>query len=173
VMKVVIKLPKLKLKLKKLLKFSQKPIQSNHYGQSTRFSERNRILAQQFTFVTSFCLFDDTLSIYVPFVQNGIGFYHSNLLPLMLTAGIMGFLDIPLNRLRYWFSGAFGLSVDDTVRFLSQYREELKKQLENTQICLCNIYRCRLEHVLYLSCCSLGSLSLCCLVLEEQLHWVD
>jgi predicted RND superfamily exporter protein len=30
------------------------------------------------------------------FVQNGIGFYHSNLLPLMLTAGIMGFLDIPL-----------------------------------------------------------------------------
>jgi hypothetical protein len=45
-----------KLKLKKATKISQKTIQSNHYGQSTRFPERNRILAQQFTFVTSFCL---------------------------------------------------------------------------------------------------------------------
>jgi predicted RND superfamily exporter protein len=66
-------------------------------------------------------------SIYVPFVQNGIGFYHSNLLPLMLTAGIMGFLDIPLKPSTILVFGAFGLSVDDTVRFLSQYREELKK----------------------------------------------
>jgi hypothetical protein len=42
---------------KKLLKFSRKPVQSNHYGQSTRFPERNRILAQQFTFVTSFAFY--------------------------------------------------------------------------------------------------------------------
>jgi predicted RND superfamily exporter protein len=118
---------------KKLLKFSQKPIQSNHYGQSTRFPERNRILAQQFTFVTSFCLFLLTLLIAFMFrSSNGIGFYHSNLLPLMLTAGIMGFLDIPLKPSTILVFGiAFGLSVDDTVRFLSQYREELKKKLEN------------------------------------------
>ena len=51
-----------------------------------------------------------------------------NLLPLMLTAGIMGFLDIPLKPSTILVFGiAFGLSVDDTVRFLSQYREELKK----------------------------------------------
>jgi predicted RND superfamily exporter protein len=49
-----------------------------------------------------------------------------NLLPLMLTAGIMGFLDIPLKPSTILVFGAFGLSVDDTVRFLSQYRE-LKK----------------------------------------------
>jgi len=51
-----------------------------------------------------------------------------NLLPLLLTAGIMGFFDIPLKPSTILVFGiAFGLSVDDTVRFLSQYREELKK----------------------------------------------
>ena len=51
-----------------------------------------------------------------------------NLLPLLLTAGIMGFMDIPLKPSTILVFGiAFGLSVDDTVRFLSQYREELKK----------------------------------------------
>ncbi|GEP51488.1 transporter [Flavobacterium noncentrifugens] len=51
-----------------------------------------------------------------------------NLLPLMITAGIMGFMDIPLKPSTILVFGiAFGLSVDDTVRFLAQYREELKK----------------------------------------------
>jgi len=51
-----------------------------------------------------------------------------NLLPLLLTAGLMGFFDIPLKPSTILVFGiAFGLSVDDTVRFLAQYREELKK----------------------------------------------
>lgn len=51
-----------------------------------------------------------------------------NLLPLLLTAGIMGFFDIPLKPSTILVFGiAFGLSVDDTIRFLAQYREELKK----------------------------------------------
>ena len=51
-----------------------------------------------------------------------------NLLPLLLTAGIMGFLDIPLKPSTILVFGiAFGLSVDDTLRFLAQYREELRK----------------------------------------------
>lgn len=51
-----------------------------------------------------------------------------NLLPLLLTAGIMGFLDVPLKPSTILVFGiAFGLSVDDTIRFLAQYREELKK----------------------------------------------
>lgn len=51
-----------------------------------------------------------------------------NLLPLLLTAGLMGFLDIPLKPSTILVFGiAFGLSVDDTLRFLAQYREELKK----------------------------------------------
>lgn len=51
-----------------------------------------------------------------------------NLLPLLLTAGIMGFLDVPLKPSTILVFGiAFGLSVDDTIRFLAQYREELRK----------------------------------------------
>ncbi len=51
-----------------------------------------------------------------------------NVLPLLITAGLMGFLDIPLKPSTILVFGiAFGLSVDDTIRFLAQYREELKK----------------------------------------------
>ncbi|MBF0693780.1 MAG: MMPL family transporter [Flavobacterium sp.] len=51
-----------------------------------------------------------------------------NLLPLLLTAAIMGFFDIPLKPSTILVFGiAFGLSVDDTIRFLAQYREELKR----------------------------------------------
>jgi predicted RND superfamily exporter protein len=122
---------------KKLLKFSQKPVQSNHYGQSTRFPERNRILAQQFTFVTSFCLLLTALLIAFMFRSFKMVLVSiiPNLLPLMLTAGIMGFLDIPLKPSTILVFGiAFGLSDDDTVRFLSQYREELKKTTENANL---------------------------------------
>ncbi|WP_395043190.1 RND family transporter [Flavobacterium sp.] len=51
-----------------------------------------------------------------------------NLLPLLATAGIMGFFNIPLKPSTILVFGiAFGLSVDDTIRFLSQYRQELAK----------------------------------------------
>jgi predicted RND superfamily exporter protein len=51
-----------------------------------------------------------------------------NMLPLLLTAGVMGFMDIPLKPSTILVFGiAFGLSVDDTIRFLAQYREELKR----------------------------------------------
>ena len=51
-----------------------------------------------------------------------------NLLPLLLTAGLMGYLGVPLKPSTILVFGiAFGLSVDDTIRFLAQYREELKK----------------------------------------------
>ena len=49
-----------------------------------------------------------------------------NLLPLLLTAGLMGYLGIPLKPSTILVFGiAFGLSVDDTLRFLAQYRLEL------------------------------------------------
>lgn len=50
-----------------------------------------------------------------------------NLLPLMITAGLMGYFGIPLKPSTILvFSIAFGLSVDDTIHFLAQYRQELK-----------------------------------------------
>lgn len=51
-----------------------------------------------------------------------------NLLPLLMTAGLMGFLGIPLKPSTLLVFGiAFGLSVDDTLRFLAQYRMELAR----------------------------------------------
>lgn len=51
-----------------------------------------------------------------------------NLLPLIMTAGLMGFLGIPLKPSTLLVFGiAFGMSVDDTLRFLAQYRLELAR----------------------------------------------
>ena len=49
-----------------------------------------------------------------------------NLLPLIITAGVMGFSGIPLKPSTILvFSIAFGISVDDTIHFLAKYRQEL------------------------------------------------
>ncbi len=49
-----------------------------------------------------------------------------NLLPLLITAGLMGYLGIPLKPSTILvFSIAFGISVDDTIHFLARYRLEL------------------------------------------------
>ena len=49
-----------------------------------------------------------------------------NLLPLLITAGAMGYLGIPLKPSTILvFSIAFGISVDDTIHFLAKYRQEL------------------------------------------------
>ncbi|GAA0871515.1 MMPL family transporter [Gangjinia marincola] len=50
-----------------------------------------------------------------------------NLLPLLVTAGMMGFVGIPIKPSTILvFSIAFGISVDDTIHFLAKYRQELK-----------------------------------------------
>ena len=50
-----------------------------------------------------------------------------NMIPLLLTAGLMGFLGIPLKPSTILvFSIAFGISIDDTIHFLARYRQELK-----------------------------------------------
>jgi len=50
-----------------------------------------------------------------------------NTLPLLFTAGIMGWFGISLKPSTILvFSIAFGISVDDTIHFLAKYRQELK-----------------------------------------------
>lgn len=49
-----------------------------------------------------------------------------NMLPLLITAGLMGFFNIPIKPSTILvFSIAFGISVDDTIHFLAKYRQEL------------------------------------------------
>jgi len=50
-----------------------------------------------------------------------------NLVPLLMTAGLMGYLDIPIKPSTILvFSIAFGISVDDAIHYLAKYRQELK-----------------------------------------------
>ena len=49
-----------------------------------------------------------------------------NLIALMITAGLMGYFDIPLKAsTALIFSITFGISVDNSIRFLAKYRQEL------------------------------------------------
>tara|TARA_B100000768_G_scaffold27011_1_gene25201 strand:- start:3055 stop:5427 length:2373 start_codon:yes stop_codon:yes gene_type:complete len=50
-----------------------------------------------------------------------------NLIPLLLTAAIMGYFSIAIKPSTILVFGiAFGISVDDTIHFLAKYRQELK-----------------------------------------------
>ncbi|MEP1490526.1 MAG: MMPL family transporter [Algibacter sp.] len=50
-----------------------------------------------------------------------------NLLPLVITAGLMGYIGVPIKPSTILvFSIAFGISVDDTIHFLAKYRQELQ-----------------------------------------------
>ncbi|NQW35549.1 MAG: MMPL family transporter [Flavobacteriales bacterium] len=50
-----------------------------------------------------------------------------NMLPLLMTAGIMGYIGVPIKPSTILvFSIAFGISVDDTIHFLAKYRQELQ-----------------------------------------------
>ena len=49
-----------------------------------------------------------------------------NMIPLIITGGLMGYFDIPLKpSTALIFCIAFGISVDDSIHFLAKYRQEL------------------------------------------------
>lgn len=65
-----------------------------------------------------------------------------NILPLIITAGMMGFLGIPIKPSTILvFSVAFGISVDDTIHFLAKYRQELTKNHWNIRKSVYNALR--------------------------------
>ena len=60
-----------------------------------------------------------------------------NLIPLLFTGGIMGWLGIPLKPSTLLvFSIAFGISVDDTIHYLAKYRQELKHNKHDIKSCV-------------------------------------
>lgn len=78
------------------------------------------IFALLLTAALIFFLFRSIKMIFVALIPN--------LLPLLATAGLMGYLGIPIKPSTILVFGiAFGLSVDDTIRFLAQYRQELTR----------------------------------------------
>lgn len=60
-----------------------------------------------------------------------------NLIPLIFTAGIMGWTGIPLKPSTLLvFSIAFGISIDDTIHYLAKYRQELKTKKWDLKECV-------------------------------------
>ena len=65
-----------------------------------------------------------------------------NLIPLIITAGIMGYFGIPLKpSTALIFSIAFGISVDDSIHFLARYRQELVSNNNFVPIAVSNSVR--------------------------------
>lgn len=62
-----------------------------------------------------------------------------NFIPLIITAGLMGIFGIPIKPSTLLvFSIAFGISVDDTIHFLSRYRHRLKTHSHDIKGCIVN-----------------------------------
>ena len=60
-----------------------------------------------------------------------------NFIPLLFTAGVMGWFGIPLKPSTLLvFSIAFGISVDDTIHYLAKYRQELKTKQWDLKQCV-------------------------------------
>ncbi|MFD1553832.1 hypothetical protein DNU06_09410 [Putridiphycobacter roseus] len=60
-----------------------------------------------------------------------------NFIPLLTTAGIMGYFGIPIKPSTLLvFSIAFGISVDDTIHFLAKFRQELKHYEHDLRRCI-------------------------------------
>ncbi len=60
-----------------------------------------------------------------------------NLFPLLFTAGIMGYFNIPLKPSTLLvYSIAFGITVDNTIHYLSKYRHELKHKEWDIKTCV-------------------------------------
>ena len=60
-----------------------------------------------------------------------------NFIPLLFTAGIMGYTGIPIKPSTLLvFSIAFGISVDDTIHFLAKFRQEMKGYRHDIRRCI-------------------------------------
>lgn len=65
-----------------------------------------------------------------------------NFVPLLFTAGVMGFVGIPIKPSTLLvFSIAFGISVDDTIHFLAKFRQELKVHEHDLRRCILSALR--------------------------------
>ena len=97
-------------------------------GKSILFLKGTEFLVKNLIFSLSIAIF--LIAIFMAFMFKSVKMIVisliPNLLPLLFTAGAMGFLGITLRPSTILvFTIAFGISVDDTIHFLAKYRQEL------------------------------------------------
>jgi predicted RND superfamily exporter protein len=114
--------------LKKVLKSKSDSIKVSVTGSSKIFIKGNKFLIENLTESLILACILITLSMAILFanVRMIIISLIPNLIALMITAGLMGYFNIPLKAsTALIFSITFGISVDNSIRFLAKYRQEL------------------------------------------------
>lgn len=97
-------------------------------GSTLLFVKGNKFLVQnlQLSLLLAFVIIAIIMGVLFANVRMIIISLIPNFIPLLLTAGIMGYMGIPLKpSTALIFSIAFGISVDDSIHFLAKYRQEL------------------------------------------------
>lgn len=100
-------------------------------GTTLLFIKGNRFLIQNLrsSLIIAFLVISIVMALLFRNVRMIVISIIPNLVPLCITAGIMGYLGIPLKpSTALIFSIAFGISVDDSIHFLAKYRQELFNQ---------------------------------------------
>jgi uncharacterized protein len=97
-------------------------------GSTKIFIKGNKFLIEnlQESLLLAFILITLSMAVLFANVRMIIISLIPNLLAMMITAGLMGFFDIPLKAsTALIFSITFGISVDNSIRFLAKYRQEI------------------------------------------------
>ncbi|MDF9800003.1 putative RND superfamily exporter protein [Catalinimonas alkaloidigena] len=109
--------------------FDSEETKINITGASLLFTKGNEFLIDNLlvSLLLAFCLIALIMAMLFGSFRMILISLVPNLIPLIITAGIMGFVGIPLKpSTAIIFSIVFGISVDDSIHFLAKYRQELK-----------------------------------------------
>lgn len=118
---------KIQPKVKQLFGDSETEVQVT--GASLLFTKGNEFLIDNLlvSLLIAFCIIAVIMALLFGSVRMIFISLVPNIIPLVITAGIMGFVGIPLKpSTAIIFSIVFGISVDDSIHFLAKYRQELK-----------------------------------------------
>ncbi|MEM6526254.1 MAG: MMPL family transporter, partial [Bacteroidota bacterium] len=108
--------------------FAESDLKLNITGTTPLFIKGNKFLIEnlRFSLLLAFLIIAVIMAILFANVRMIIISLVPNIIPLLITAGIMGFTGIPLKpSTALIFSIVFGISVDDSIHFLAKYRQEL------------------------------------------------
>lgn len=114
--------------LKKTLRSDSDSVKVTVTGSSKIFIKGNKFLIENLTESLILACILITLSMAILFANARMILISliPNLIALMITAGLMGYFNIPLKAsTALIFSITFGISVDNSIRFLAKYRQEL------------------------------------------------
>ena len=108
--------------------FGETDVQATFTGTTLLFIKGNQFLVEnlRISLLLAFVIISLIMALLFSNVKMIAISLIPNMIPLVITAGVMGFFNIPLKpSTALIFSIAFGISVDDSIHFLAKYRQEL------------------------------------------------